>query len=208
MGWMSIEAVNWVLIHSPTAGNAKMVLVGIANHAHPDGSESYPAVDTLALYARVDRRTVQRKLRELEAAGHIRRDGVGPQGQAKWRLIMVEPSAQGGDNLPPRQPAAGAAPVSPQGAAPVSPEPSFEPSIEGTASPLVDGDVQTVFDEWLKATHRDPKRWTLTPKRRRQIKEALKQPLGLEGCIDAVRNIGADAWAGGQNDRGRLGTTG
>lgn len=133
---MSVEVTSWVLSNSPTSGNAKVILLGLSNHAHPDGSECYPAVDTLAKYSRVDRRTVQRKLRELEAAGHIRRDGVGPHGQAKWQIVMevsCVDSTEGGDILPLRQDAAGAAPVSPLGAAPVSPEPSIEPSIGDSA---------------------------------------------------------------------------
>lgn len=42
---MSIEAVSWAL-GVPVGGNEKVMLLGLANHAHPDGSNAYPALGT------------------------------------------------------------------------------------------------------------------------------------------------------------------
>lgn len=120
---MSVEAITWAL-RVPIGGNAKVVLLGLANHAHPDGSQAFPAVETLAVYACCDPRSVQRNLRKLETEGWIARAGEGPRGTTCYRLAM-----SGGDRLPPPTP------LSPRGDAGVaermtlvSPEPSIEPS--------------------------------------------------------------------------------
>lgn len=54
-----------VLHHAPVSGSAKLVLIGLANHAGHNGT-AYPAIATLCRYANVDRRSVQRALRQLE----------------------------------------------------------------------------------------------------------------------------------------------
>lgn len=84
---MSVEAVTWAL-SVPVSGNAKIVLLGLANHAHPDGSEAYPTLRTLAKYGNCDKSTVRRNLRKLVADGLLMEDGLGPQGQGKYRLPM------------------------------------------------------------------------------------------------------------------------
>jgi hypothetical protein len=67
---LSIEAISVALHHSKAQGTAKLVLLGIANHQGDGGA--WPAVATLAKYAGgVTPRSVQRALRELEAAGEI-----------------------------------------------------------------------------------------------------------------------------------------
>lgn len=64
---MSIEKMTTVLYHAEVGGSEKVVLLGIANHEGDGGA--YPAVDTLARYANIDRRATQRILRRLEDAG-------------------------------------------------------------------------------------------------------------------------------------------
>lgn len=64
---MSIEAVAWALNDAPTTSTTDtLVLVGLANHADPDGRHAFPSVDRLASYARLTRRGVQLALRRLE----------------------------------------------------------------------------------------------------------------------------------------------
>lgn len=67
---MSVEAMATVLHHSQASGTAKVVLIGIANHAGDGGA--WPSIASLAKYARVDERTVQRAIRKLEELGEIR----------------------------------------------------------------------------------------------------------------------------------------
>lgn len=58
-----------VLHHSRATGTAKLILLGIANHAGDGGA--WPKVSTLATYANASDRAVQRHLRTLERLGEI-----------------------------------------------------------------------------------------------------------------------------------------
>lgn len=145
---MSVEAMAWAL-RVPIGGNGKVVLLGLANHADPDGSEAWPCVDTLSTYACCDRRTVQRHLRQLEVDGWITPTGVHYIGGRRDRMTSVytlaitgrqedAPSARSGMGD-----ANGAASVTarggtsvPHGAALAPPEPSLvEPPIEPPDEP-------------------------------------------------------------------------
>jgi Helix-turn-helix domain len=77
---MSVEAISWALNLAPVpAGRrgqpssaCKFVLVGLANHAGPDGREAFPSVVTLVRYTGLSERTVRTCLDRLEAGGIIR----------------------------------------------------------------------------------------------------------------------------------------
>lgn len=60
----------WALTKAPVADPvARLVLVGLANHAGPDGRGARPAQATLARYVGVSDRTIRTKLRLLEHIG-------------------------------------------------------------------------------------------------------------------------------------------
>jgi hypothetical protein len=102
---VSVEAISWALNLAPVPGDrggkpnpaCKAVLIGLANHAAPDGKEAFPSVRTLVRYTCLSERTVQTALDRLEAGGIIRpcdpaivaakikRADRGPQG---WDLAM------------------------------------------------------------------------------------------------------------------------
>lgn len=84
---MSIEAMTWAL-SVPVGGSEKVVLIGLANHAHPDGTNAYPSIQRLAEYAHCDRRTAQRNLRKLVDAGWIVQAGFGPSRKVRYRLRL------------------------------------------------------------------------------------------------------------------------
>jgi Helix-turn-helix domain len=77
---MSVEAISWALNLAPVPADRggqpssawKFVLVGLANHAGPDGSCAFPAARTLVRYTGLSERTVRACLGRLEAAGLIR----------------------------------------------------------------------------------------------------------------------------------------
>lgn len=70
---MSLEAMVWALTKAPVADPvARLVLVGLGNHADPEGRGARPAQATLARYVGVSTRTVRTKLRLLEHLGLIR----------------------------------------------------------------------------------------------------------------------------------------
>jgi hypothetical protein len=50
---VSVEAISWALNLPPVPANrvaCKFVLVGLANHAGPDGTGAFPSVATLVRY--------------------------------------------------------------------------------------------------------------------------------------------------------------
>ncbi len=76
---MSVEAISWALNLAPVpadrsgqpSGACKFVLVGLANHAGPDGTGAFPSVATLVRYTGLSERTVRTSLDRLEADGII-----------------------------------------------------------------------------------------------------------------------------------------
>lgn len=79
-GGMSADVVWWALNLAPVPLDADgkpnptcaFVLVGLASHAAPDGTTSFPSVATLARCTRLSERTVRTALDRLEAEGIIR----------------------------------------------------------------------------------------------------------------------------------------
>ena len=80
MAPVSVEAISWALNLAPVptgrgsqpSSAAKFVLVGLANHAGPDGTGAFPSVATLVRYTGLSERTVRTCLDRLEACGLIR----------------------------------------------------------------------------------------------------------------------------------------
>ncbi|MGW4395144.1 helix-turn-helix domain-containing protein [Amycolatopsis nivea] len=74
---MSIEAINWALKHARIpvdrrdSSSLAVVLIGLANHADPDGRNAFPSLTTLAGYTRLSERSVRYALRGLEKLGLI-----------------------------------------------------------------------------------------------------------------------------------------
>lgn len=64
----------WALRDAPAPDpGAQVVLIGLANHAHSDGTAAFPRISVLAEYCQCSERTVHRKLNDLLEAGVIMR---------------------------------------------------------------------------------------------------------------------------------------
>lgn len=184
---MSIEAITWAL-SAPLGGNQKVLLIGAANHAHPDGSEAYPSLDTLARYACCDRSTARRNVRKLVADGWLIEDGLGPKGQTKYRLPLdADPvglqNATGGN-----QPQGGLQNTPSGGGTATPPEPSLEPSIEpsrGSASAR--DELAEVWGHYQQAMP-NGSRCALSSARRLIIVQALKVRTVVE-CKRAIDGL-------------------
>lgn len=91
---MSVEAISLVLNHSKATGRAKLVLIGIANHLGDQGA--WPSIATLARYANVDSRSVQRDIKQLIKLGElsVEKNAAPVGGQYKTNLywITIDPS--------------------------------------------------------------------------------------------------------------------
>jgi Helix-turn-helix domain len=102
---VSVEAISWALNLAPVPADrggqpssaSKFVLVGLANHAGPDGTGAFPSVATLVRYTGLSERTVRTCLDRLQAesiispcdpdivAARIKRADRRPQG---WDLNL------------------------------------------------------------------------------------------------------------------------
>lgn len=86
---MAIQVMTWVLDHSNATGSERLVLLSLANHAHPDGTNAFAKQTVLAHEAKVSRTTVHYCLSALEAGGAIKRMGfVGRS--VNYRVMMDE----------------------------------------------------------------------------------------------------------------------
>lgn len=81
--------------HSDATLGARLVLLVLAEHAHEDGSEAFPKVETIASKARMSRKAVQDALRRLEDGQHIAQTGVRPSGTRIYRILGIA----AGENL-------------------------------------------------------------------------------------------------------------
>jgi hypothetical protein len=76
---VSVEAISWALNLAPVPADrggqpssaCKFVLVGLANHAGPDGTGAFPSVATLVRYTGLAERTVRTCLDRLQTTGVI-----------------------------------------------------------------------------------------------------------------------------------------
>lgn len=87
---MSVLDIANVLNYSKATGRAKLVLVGIANHANDDG-QAWPGIATLARYANCSERSVKRDLQELVGLGELKiiKNGAPVGGQYKANLYQL-----------------------------------------------------------------------------------------------------------------------
>lgn len=69
---MSIEAISWALNAQVGDSTRKLVLVALANHAHRDGTSTFPSKDSIAAYAECSKGTVKRHVTKLLEEGWIR----------------------------------------------------------------------------------------------------------------------------------------
>ena len=117
---MSIQAVAWVLDHSPAEWGARLALISIANHADASGRDAWPSYATIAKEARMSRRAAIDAVARLEASQAIRiRKQASPQGTNVYTVLGIggAGSALGGED----DGEAGDIQV----VKPASPEPSF-----------------------------------------------------------------------------------
>lgn len=101
---MSVRVMSWVWDHSTSAGADRLVLLAIADSANDQGRDAYPSVTTIARKAKMDKRTVQRSLRSLVAAGELAvAEFAGQNGTHRYRVIMADgrQDTTPGDTPPP-----------------------------------------------------------------------------------------------------------
>lgn len=210
----------WLLTNVQQPPTKKMILWTLGDLANHDGSGAWPSNDTMAECVCVDRRTIQRNLRELERDGYIVDEGKSPAGTTCWRVVVpwYEDPESGDGNLPPAENEGAAS--DPDGGGTVPPEPVPDPAHKVSTDvetpvqqQLLDGEqpppgaftadlVKQVFDYWREVMGKTGN-VVLNAKRRDAIKQRLREgytvedlKLAVDGCKNTPHNMG-------QNDRGR-----
>lgn len=66
---MSIEAIQWALALEHKNPTHKAVLIGLANHADPDGKNCHPSIPRLETYTGLHRASIIRAIQQMEDLG-------------------------------------------------------------------------------------------------------------------------------------------
>lgn len=92
---MSVEAIKAVMGRHDLRGPVKAVALVMAEHAHKDGSESFPSIATIALEAGVCRSTVKRSIAQLIEQGVITKTkGWTPRTSNTYRFLIVSEGSE------------------------------------------------------------------------------------------------------------------
>jgi hypothetical protein len=126
---MSVYISAAVWRNSKASGTALLVLISLADQANDDGT-CWPSVHNIAKRCRVDDRTVQRRLDELEHLGEITRERRDHRSTIYTVRVTEGDADATSDNLPPvaETPPPGGAGAT-QGVALVPPRNVSEPSV-------------------------------------------------------------------------------
>lgn len=100
---MSHQAQTWVINHSRHKGSNLLVMLLIANHAHSDGSNAFPSLDTLAAEARMSVRQIARIIDKLEASQELKVMRSGGRYSHRYSLPGVALQQQEGERNSPRR---------------------------------------------------------------------------------------------------------
>ena len=205
---MSIQAMMWVFDHSKAKGNARLVLLAIANHVSDDG-EGWCYVSTILREANCSYAAYRRVTNELIEAGELARsvnDGAGlrstrPDAKPNhWEFPHLTGRGAHSEHPVADRPARSARPAGrAKGASRALPskEPLEEPLVELALDlPAVVDPVVTVWDTWRTLTGHH--RAVLDDKRRRRIQRALKT-FPLEDVLAAVQGWQHSPWHRGEN---------
>jgi len=84
---MSVKVMGRVW-DSDLRSTEKFVLLAYADHASHDGTNIFPAIESMVEKTGFSERTVQSATRELEGKGWLIPDGKGPKGTSKWKIPM------------------------------------------------------------------------------------------------------------------------
>jgi len=86
---MAIECMVWVLDQNENLSTSeKFVLLGIANHSRPDGTNSFPSLDTLCGYTLLSKSSVQRAIKALVEKNYLEKESGGGRRSNTYKLKM------------------------------------------------------------------------------------------------------------------------
>jgi len=83
---MSVKVMTLVFEYEGLKSTEKLILLAYADHADDSGANVYPSVETVARKTNLNKRTVQRKTKELEEDGFLFSQGWAHCRTKKWRI--------------------------------------------------------------------------------------------------------------------------
>ena len=86
---MSVRVLSWVLYDSPTTGNDRLALIAIADEADDEGRNAFPSMETIALKARISKRTAIRAVERLELGGALLVKRPETRGRGRYNRYVV-----------------------------------------------------------------------------------------------------------------------
>jgi hypothetical protein len=219
---MSVQAIAWALGINAGSSIRKLILISIANYADDQGV-AWPALQTVADHANCSRRTVIRKIEELQQAGFLvkeeRHHSSGRQQSNAFRLLLLDArqrttNREEGGSLTPREGDSLSPPrvthlVTPEGDTALSPKPLEEPS-EGEKRGnrrswrrALTNEENVALIHWDgMAKHLDLAQVRYMSKQRHMKFRHALQDIGIEGWEAALEKIRASDFCQGRNDRG------
>jgi hypothetical protein len=148
---VSIRVLSWVFDHATVEHRGDLlVLLVLADHAHDDGSNAFPSVETIARKARLSERGARYALRTLEESGAITPTGKTKNGVVVYSISLGAEATAPAATAPGSEKQLGGQSV-PEPVSLTAPEPSLEPSGE-PSSPSV------LMDERSPASETDGER--------------------------------------------------
>jgi hypothetical protein len=171
---MSVHVSSVVWSHSHSTGNARLILICLADQANDEGW-CWPSIGNIMKRCVLDERTVQRRLEALEKSGEVTRH-FRP-GRSTMYRVEVEALLS---HEPPPTPGASDTPVSLPGVSPVTPTPVT--SVTPPPSPVTPRTVREPSREplganngsngrKLKGPQRLPEDWQPTDEHRERAAE-------------------------------------
>jgi hypothetical protein len=93
---VSVKAMAEVWEHSEATGNARLVLLAIADHVNPSNGIAWPSIRRLSEYCKLDRSNVIRNINALIEMGElVKESGEGRQ-NTRYRIIPYDCCGRGG----------------------------------------------------------------------------------------------------------------
>lgn len=217
---MSVEAMTWALTEAPgVPSSCVAVLIGLANHADPEGRNAYPSKATLAGYARKTTKQVSRDLDMLvergvirvgnqSTAAHLRADRrpvvydlalptggrqCPPVTRSREDISVPSRRSRGGVNVPPVvSDSATGGHTGSNGGTPTSPEPSLNQELTtqpDKAAAVTNAQARELVDTWHHHSGT-----TLTRSRRNELATVAAAILDDDGDPELLA-AALDDWA-------------
>jgi len=93
---MSVKAMAEVWEHSEATGNARLVLLAIADHVNPSNGIAWPSIRRLSEYCKLDRSNVIRNINALIEMGALSKESGEGRQNTRYRITLYNSCGRGG----------------------------------------------------------------------------------------------------------------